>query len=131
MFSQIQKFTKVCQFQAPLLSTRLFSKAANKPITPTFIQKETVTQAAEEGKVILLTKKHVPQSPLKMKFLVRLVRGSWIPDAMAQMKFSPKHRAADIAKMLNVCSAETRNDWLVWLTSVFVCLSVLPVREES
>lgn len=131
MFSQIQKFTKVCQFQAPLLSTRLFSKAANKPITPTFIQKETVTQAAEEGKVILLTKKHVPQSPLKMKFLVRLVRGSWIPDAMAQMKFSPKHRAADIAKMLNVCSAETRNDWLVWLTSVFVCLSALPVREES
>jgi hypothetical protein len=131
MFSQIQKFTKVCQFQAPLLSTRLFSKAANKPITPTFIQKETVTQAAEEGKVILLTKKHVPQSPLKMKFLVRLVRGSWIPDAMAQMKFSPKHRAADIAKMLNVCSAEARNDWLVWLTSVFVCLSALPFREES
>lgn len=102
MFSQIQKFTKVCHFQAPLVSTRLFSKAANKPVTPTFIQKETVTQAAEEGKVILLTKKHVPQSPLKMKFLVRLVRGSWIPDAMAQMKFSPKHRAADIAKMLNV-----------------------------
>lgn len=126
MFSQIQKFTKVCQFQAPLLSSRLFSKAANKPITPTFIQKETVTQTVEEGKVILLTKKHVPQSPLKMKFLVRLVRGSWIPDAMAQMKFSPKHRATDIAKMLNVRSAaDTRKDGFMLLTSEWLLLLLL------
>lgn len=55
-----------------------------------------------DPKLIMVKKDDVPHSPLKMKFLVRLVRDAWMPDALAQMKFSPKHRAQDIGKMLKV-----------------------------
>jgi hypothetical protein len=59
-------------------------------------------------KIITVTKKNMSQSPLRMKFLVRLVRDTWLPDALAQMKFSPKHRAVDIGQMLNVSSFQLR-----------------------
>lgn len=108
MFAQFQKLclrTPAINFAA---SYRFLNQAATKPIKPSIVEKNigqnVIDKAAsEEGKVILLTKKHVKQSPLKMKFLVRLVRGSWVPDAVAQMKFSPKHRAQDIGRILNVC----------------------------
>lgn len=45
-------------------------------------------------------KKNIPQSPWKMGFLVRLARGKWLPDALAQMKFSPKGKSEDVAKIL-------------------------------
>jgi len=110
MLSQFQKFSKLCSLRSPVATfvanARFLSQAAQKPITPSFVEKPVAqsiaNNAPSEAKVILLTKKHLKQSPLKMKFLVRLVRGSWIPDAVAQMKFSPKHRAEDIAKILNV-----------------------------
>jgi hypothetical protein len=51
---------------------------------------------------VVVRKKNIDQSPLKMKFLVSLVRGLWVPDAMAQLKFSPKHKAVDIGKMMQV-----------------------------
>jgi len=50
--------------------------------------------------VIEARKKNVPQSPWKMNFLVKLVRGKWVPDALAQLKFSPKRRAEDVAKIV-------------------------------
>jgi hypothetical protein len=53
--------------------------------------------------VIQTTKKDIAQSPLKMRFLVMLVRDCWMPDALAQMKFSPKHRSTEITQMLKVC----------------------------
>jgi ribosomal protein L22 len=52
--------------------------------------------------VVMARKSDIKQSPLKMKFLVNLVRGRWVPDALAQLKFSPKHRAVDVAKVVNV-----------------------------
>jgi hypothetical protein len=52
--------------------------------------------------LVLASKRNIPQSPLRMKFLVMLIRGCWIPDAVAQMKFSPKHRAVDVGKILQV-----------------------------
>lgn len=51
---------------------------------------------------IVAKKKNLKQSPLRMKFLVMLIRDRWVPDALAQMKFSPKHRAADVAQIINV-----------------------------
>lgn len=51
---------------------------------------------------IVVKKKNLKQSPLRMKFLVMLIRDRWVPDALAQMKFSPKHRAADVAQIINV-----------------------------
>ena len=53
-------------------------------------------------KIAEARKSNLPQSPLKMKFLVSLIRNGWVPDALAQLKFSPKHRAVDVAKILRV-----------------------------
>jgi hypothetical protein len=53
-------------------------------------------------KLVVAKKTNIGQSPLKMKFLLRLVRGEWMPEALAQMKFSPKHKAEDVAKILRV-----------------------------
>jgi len=49
-----------------------------------------------------VSKRNIPQSPLRMKFLVMLIRGCWVPDALAQLKFSPKHRAVDVGVMVQV-----------------------------
>eukprot|EP01035_Chromulina_nebulosa_P018179 gene18179-23837_t len=35
-----------------------------------------------------------------MRFLVMLIRDAWIPDALAQLKFSPKPRCDDVAKIV-------------------------------
>ena len=58
--------------------------------------------ALDPPKIVIARKKDIPQSPLKMKFLVSLVRKAWVPDALAQLKFSPKHRAIDIKKLIMV-----------------------------
>lgn len=55
---------------------------------------------ADTSNIIEVKKKNIKQSPLKMKFLVMLVRRAWVPDAFAQLKFSPKHRAEDLTAML-------------------------------
>eukprot|EP00603_Paraphysomonas_imperforata_P009148 CAMPEP_0114436788 /NCGR_PEP_ID=MMETSP0103-20121206/13650_1 /TAXON_ID=37642 ORGANISM="Paraphysomonas imperforata, Strain PA2" /NCGR_SAMPLE_ID=MMETSP0103 /ASSEMBLY_ACC=CAM_ASM_000201 /LENGTH=139 /DNA_ID=CAMNT_0001607103 /DNA_START=150 /DNA_END=569 /DNA_ORIENTATION=+ len=46
--------------------------------------------------------------------LSKLVRGRWVPDAVAQLKFSPKHKARDVSQMLNraVSLASIRHDAL-------------------
>ena len=60
------------------------------------------TIALDPPKIVIARIKDIPQSPLKMKFLVSLVRKAWVPDALAQLKFSPKHRAIDIKKLILV-----------------------------
>lgn len=75
------------------LPTRLSSTASTQPVKPLVI---------ESGK------RNLPQSPLKIKFLVSLIQGCWVPDALAQLKFSPKHRAVDVAKILNRATAIAR-----------------------
>lgn len=42
---------------------------------------------------------------MKINFLVELIRGKWLPDALAQLKFSPKHRADDVAKIVQRASS--------------------------
>ncbi len=58
--------------------------------------------ATETELSTVVTAGKVKQGPLKMRFLVRLIRNRWLPDAMAQMKFTPKPRGADVLKMLKV-----------------------------
>lgn len=55
--------------------------------------------------IVEAAKKNLPQSPWKMNFLVKLIRGKWVPDALAQLKFSPKHRAVDVAKIVKRASS--------------------------
>ena len=67
-------------------------------------------------------KRDITQSPKKVRFLLKLVccadcgnavvvvmsntllqvRNAWVPDALAQMKFSPKHKAVDVAALIQV-----------------------------
>jgi large subunit ribosomal protein L22 len=35
-----------------------------------------------------------------MKFLISLIRRAWVPDALAQMKFSPKPKSADVSRLI-------------------------------
>lgn len=58
--------------------------------------------------VIEAGKRSLPQSALKMKFLVTLIRDAWVPDAIAQLKFSPKHRAIDVKKIVERAVALAR-----------------------
>lgn len=67
----------------------------------------TAERKYEETKSMIATaqKQNLAQSPLKMKFLVHLIRNKWVPDALAQLKFTPKHRAVDVNKILLRASA--------------------------
>jgi hypothetical protein len=58
-----------------------------------------------EPKVVVANKRNIGQSPFRMRFLAKLVRNAWVPDALAQMKFSPKHKAEDVAKIIKVRKA--------------------------
>ena len=50
--------------------------------------------------IVSAGKREISQSPWKMNFLVKLIRNTWVPDAIAQLKFSPKHRARDVSKVV-------------------------------
>jgi len=55
---------------------------------------------SDEPLIVEASKKNIDQSPWKMNFFVKLVRGRWYPDAMAQLKFSPKGKAGEVAAVL-------------------------------
>lgn len=58
--------------------------------------------AVESATEVVVRKSDVKHSPIRMKFLAMLIRDTWLPDALAQLKFSPKHKAVDLAKMVKV-----------------------------
>lgn len=53
-------------------------------------------------------KRDITQSPKKVRFLLKLVRGAWVPDALAQMKFTPKHKGVDVAALIRRAAAVLR-----------------------
>lgn len=82
-----------------LIAPRLQTLNVRQMSTPA---KKLSRYVNSETTVVTAAKKGVKQSPLKMKFLVGLIRNRWVPDALAQLKFSAKHRAIDVAKIVNV-----------------------------
>ena len=58
-----------------------------------------------ETTIIDVAKKNIPQSPWKMNFLVKLARDEWLPEALAQLNFSPKRRGPEIITLLNRAAA--------------------------
>ena len=58
-----------------------------------------------EEPVIKAGKRGIPQSQWKMNFLVTLIRNAWVPDALAQLKFSPKPRCEDVSKIVKRAAA--------------------------
>ncbi len=84
-----------------MLHSTLFSKFVSK--TSSNLSKCLSTAKPKvESTLVVAQQYNIKQSPLKMKFLVGLIRNAWVPDAFAQLKFSPRHRAVDVAKILNV-----------------------------
>lgn len=85
---------------AKRLQTETVAASSASPLkTP---QAKPSKPAPETELSTVVTAEKVKQGPLKMRFLVRLIRNRWLPDAMAQMKFTPKPRGADVLKMLKV-----------------------------
>jgi large subunit ribosomal protein L22 len=96
-----------------MLARTIYAKMASPLVaTPSMFRAlSTVPSAVSSSNstkkpvVIEAAKKNVPQSPWKMRFLVMLARGKWLPEALAQLKFSPKRRSEDVAKILNRASS--------------------------
>jgi len=62
----------------------------------------TVPKVESTRLIVEARKKNIPQSQWKMNFLVKLVRGKWLPDALAQLNFSPKRRAVEVSNVVKV-----------------------------
>ena len=93
----MQRFSSVLRL-SPTIQNVSFSRSLSTQVNEVLKS----APAAKEEKIVMAKKTNIAQSPLRMKFLARLVRDTWVPDAMAQMKFSPKHRAEDILKIIKV-----------------------------
>ena len=87
----------------PAVMKKWMSTAATATSKP----KKVIKKSPPEF-IIEASKENIAQSPWKMNFLVKLVRGAWLPDALAQLKFSPKHRAVDVAKIVQRAVAIAR-----------------------
>ena len=90
----------------PAVLKTWMSTAASFTSKPARTKKEMKKSVPEF--IIEASKENIAQSPWKMNFLVKLVRGAWLPDALAQLKFSPKHRAVDVAKIVQRAAAVAR-----------------------
>ena len=71
--------------------------------------------------------KGVPSSPRKMRYVVDLIRGMEVNRALGVLKFSKKHAAADVEKLLRsaIANWEMKNDRKaedgeLYVTRVFV-----------
>ena len=91
----------------PAVMKKWMSTAAQSSTTKPARTKKEMKKSVPEF-IIEASKENIAQSPWKMNFLVKLVRGAWLPDALAQLKFSPKHRAVDVAKIVQRAVAIAR-----------------------
>lgn len=90
---------------SPVNATASTSSSPASPVSNPIASK---TSSVGEALIIEARKKNIAQSPWKMNFLVKLIRGAWLPDALAQLKFSPKHRAVDVGRIVQRASAIAR-----------------------
>ncbi|MCS6808462.1 MAG: 50S ribosomal protein L22 [Candidatus Kapabacteria bacterium] len=55
------------------------------------------------------TKRFLPGSPRKMRLVIDLIRGKSVAEAMALLRFSPKHAAREAEKVLRSAYANLEN----------------------
>jgi large subunit ribosomal protein L22 len=74
---------------------------------------------------VMARSKYIRRTPRKARIVADTVRGMRVIDALAQLEFSPKHAAADIAKAIRSAAANaehnhslTRED--LWLKQILV-----------
>jgi large subunit ribosomal protein L22 len=74
---------------------------------------------------VIARAKFIRRTPRKTRLVAEMVRGLPVADALAQLQFSPKHAAADVAKVVKAAAANaTHNHDLsrdqLWLKQVLV-----------
>jgi large subunit ribosomal protein L22 len=52
----------------------------------------------------------VPRAPRKVRLMADLVRGRSVADALAQLQFSPRHAARDLAKVIRSAAANAEHN---------------------
>jgi large subunit ribosomal protein L22 len=74
---------------------------------------------------VMARSKYIRRTPRKARIVADTVRGMRVVDALAQLEFSPRHAAADIAKAIRSAAANaehnhslTRED--LWLKQILV-----------
>jgi large subunit ribosomal protein L22 len=74
---------------------------------------------------VMARSKYIRRAPRKARLVADMVRGLRVIDALAQLEFSPKHAAADVAKAIRSAAANaehnhslTRED--LWLKQILV-----------
>ena len=74
---------------------------------------------------VIARAKFVRRTPRKTRLVAEMVRGLRVADALAQLEFSPKHAAADVAKAVKAAAANAEHNHQLardqlWLKQVLV-----------
>jgi large subunit ribosomal protein L22 len=74
---------------------------------------------------VLARSKYIRRAPRKARLIADMVRGLRVVDALAQLEFSPKHAAVDVAKAIKSAAANAEHNHQLardqlWLKQVLV-----------
>ena len=74
---------------------------------------------------VMARSRYIRRAPRKARLIADTVRGMRVEDALAQLKFSPRHAAADVAKAIKSAAANAEHNHQLdrdqlWLKQVLV-----------
>jgi large subunit ribosomal protein L22 len=74
---------------------------------------------------VIARSRYIRRAPRKARLIADMVRGMRVADALAQLKFSPKHAAVDVAKAIRSAAANAEHNHQLardqlWLKQVLV-----------
>lgn len=74
---------------------------------------------------VIARAKYIRRAPRKARLVADMVRGLRVADALAQLQFSPKHAAADVAKAIKSAAANAEHNHQLsrdqlWLKQILV-----------
>src|SRR5207248_688445 len=74
---------------------------------------------------VMARSKYIRRAPRKARLIADMVRGMRVVDALAQLEFSPKHAAVDVAKAIKSAAANAEHNHQLardqlWLKHILV-----------
>jgi large subunit ribosomal protein L22 len=74
---------------------------------------------------VIARSRYIRRAPRKARLIADMVRGMRVADALAQLEFSPKHAAVDVAKAIKSAAANAEHNHQLardqlWLKSILV-----------
>src|SRR2546429_2357855 len=74
---------------------------------------------------VLARSRYIRRAPRKARLIADMVRGMRVVDALAQLEFSPKHAAVDVAKAIKSAAANAEHNHQLardelWLKTILV-----------